>query len=73
MDDNVDGEVRFHAAYSYDPSSSISSLQEPGQTLAVSDPYDFSPYMDKVNYSCFDIISRSLCDVLPQGPHHHGK
>lgn len=61
MDDDVDREVRFHATYSHDPSSSISSLQEAGQTLASSDPYDFSPYMDKVSYSCFDVPSISQC------------
>jgi len=47
VDDNVEREVRFRTAFSYDPSSSISSLQELDQTLPVSDPYDFSPYMDK--------------------------
>lgn len=58
MDGDIDGEVRFHA---YSRSSSISSLQEAGQTLAAPDPYDFSPYMDKVSYSHFDV---SLCDAL---------
>ena len=60
MDNDVDGQVRFHATYSHDISSSVSSLQEVGQTLAASDPYDFSPYMDKVNCSRFDVPPISL-------------
>jgi len=47
VDDGVNEEIYFHTTYSHETSSSISSLQEPGQILAALNPYDFSPYMDQ--------------------------
>jgi len=67
---DADDDIHFHTAFSHQwASSSFSSLQEAGQPLLPSDPFDFTPYMDQVCQN----HSNECRALMIIGPTYYGK